>query len=183
MKPIEVELSKEGLNELKTYYTKVQTSLCSEEFMKFIAKKANETLLQVQAEKLTTADEGIDEEYRRNHKYHIGEDEIVLFNKTIIPQSNLDEDFRENYPNGFNLSKAVEYGVGYTGAKSEASKYAKDWQYDKNNHGFRGWYYKDSNGNKVWTNGYSGRLIYFTTKQRIDKNINSWINEYIENIK
>ena len=189
MKDITVELSKEGINTLKTYIISLQTAFKSKDFMEFIAEKAKKTLLQVQSEKLITEDRGLEnEEYRRNHKYYVNENEIVLFNQTTIPQSAMGDDYKEFYPNGFDLAKAVEYGTGIIGAtKTEAEGLEKagsdGWQYDVRGHGYKGWFYKDQAGNKVWTNGYSGRLIYLTTKQRIEKNINSWVKEYIEKLK
>ena len=188
MKDITVELSKESINTVAKYILNMQTALKSKEFMEFIAEKAKETLLQVQSEKLITEDRGVDLEYRRSHKYYVNEDEIVLFNHANIPQSIMGDDYKEFYPNGFDLAKAVEYGTGIIGAtKTEAEGLAKagsdGWQYDVRGHRYKGWFYKDDAGNKVWTKGYSGRLIYLTTKQRIEKNIGSWVYEYVENIK
>lgn len=185
MKNITVELSKDGIKEFYTYVSNIQSAFKSKDFMEFIAKKANETLLQVQSEKLITEDKGVDEEYRRSHKYYVNEEEIVLFNQATVPQSDMGEDYQQFYPNGFDLAKAVEYGTGIVGAGSEGAKYAgnANWQYDVRGHGYKGWFYRDKNGNKFWTNGYSGRLIYLTTKQRIEQNINSWVNEYVEKMQ
>ena len=183
MKDINVDLSKKGIQTIYTYVVNLQTAFKSKDFMEFIAKKAMETLNQVTREKLN-----MDEEmeyyhsYRYNHKMKVDTDEIYLFNQTTIPVDKINPDIAINYPNGFDLAKAVEYGTGIVGASSSGAEYAGNsgWQYDVNGHGNKGWFYVDNNGELHWTRGMAGRLIYLTTKQRIEQNINSWVNEYVE---
>lgn len=186
MKNINVDLSKEGINTFKTYIINLQTAFKSEDFMEFIANKALQTLHQVTREKLNMDEEmEFYHRYRYNHKLKVNKDEIILFNQTTIPVGEINPDIAMNYPNGFDLAKAVEYGTGIIGASSSGAEYAGNngWQYDVNGHGNKGWFYVDSNGELFWTKGMAGRLIYLTTKQRIEQNINSWVNEYVEKIQ
>lgn len=182
MKNISVELSKDGIGKLNTYILSIENAIQSQEFVEFIADKAKQTLLEVQNERLSTEDRGSEDEYRRSHRYKIERDRIYLFNHATISQDKMGESYRQFYPNGFDLAKAVEYGVGIVGAGSSGAEQAsKDgWQYDVNGHGYKGWFYEDENGNKVWTNGYSGRLIYYNTTERIKTKINSWTKEFLE---
>ena len=89
------------------------------------------------------------------------------------------ETTKANYPAQLSLAKIVEYGIGYTGMRTDQTE-VEDWEYDVNNHGYRGWYYEDSNGQIHWTNGFEGRLIFLNLKKAILNNIEKWINEYIE---
>ena len=123
MKDIRVKLSKEGITNLKTYIVGVKSSIQSEDLIEFIAEKVNKVLLEVQNERLTTADRGLeDEEYRRNHQYHIDGNKLYIYNNTIKPPDKISEKYRANYPNGFDIAKAVEYGVGLVGAGPSPSE-------------------------------------------------------------
>lgn len=181
MKDITVPLSEDGVKQIKAYVLNIQTSLKSKEFVEFIASKAKQVLEQVTSESLYADEEAkYIHRYRKNHQVVVNVDEIILFNDTTIPTSELNPKIASNYPNGFDLAKAVEYGTGIVGATSEASAYASgaDWAYDVNSHGSSGWFYMD-NGTLVWTKGVRGRLIYLKTKQRIEKEIAGWVDEYI----
>ena len=107
------------------------------------------------------------------------QEEIILFNNTKADLSHLSENTRANYPDGFSIAKAVEYGTGIVGRDSQGSTQATDWAYDVNNHGEKGWFY-EKNGKIYWTKGMEGKLIYYKTKQEIEKNIEKWIAEYID---
>ena len=99
--------------------------------------------------------------------------------------SGLSPETLNNYPNGFSIAKAVEYGTGIVGSTSEANGIAENdgWQYDVNGHGEQGWFYK-KNGNLYWSKGFEGRLIYYKTAKEIVDNLPKWINNYLnENIK
>ena len=179
MKTIKVPLSKDGIKFIQELMLKFTNALSSKEFMEYIGRKAKETLEQVTLENLTTTidEEDDSEHYRRNHDMEIQDNQIILFNRTMV-------EFESKYGNGsysFDLAKAVEYGVGYTGANSEAAQYASEygWEYDINEHGIAGWYYINKEGKRIKTSGYQGRLIFLKTKNRIEENINSWVEEYI----
>lgn len=181
MPTIKVELSSKNIAKIKNYYTRVMQILSSRELLEYLVPKIQEILNNVTARSLNSGEYSHDSnKYRGNHKVEIKDDKIQVYNKTILDQSQLMGEFAESYPNGFNLSKAVEYGVGYQGSQGFASTIASnDWQYDINNHGVRGWIYKDDNGNIHRTNGWTGALIFYKTKQEVMEKVPSWIREYV----
>lgn len=148
------------------------------EFMEYIAQKSKETLDRITAQNITfnNKDTG---GYANNHEIEVYQEEIILFNNTKADLSHLSEKTRANYPDGFSIAKAVEYGTGIVGRDSIGSSQATDWAYDVNNHGEKGWFY-EKNGKIYWTKGMEGKLIYYKTKQEIEKNIATWIGEYID---
>ena len=74
----------------------------------------------------------------------------------------------------------VEFGTGLIGEQKPHGKANElDYEYDVNNHGYRGWYYTDENGNIIWTNGFAGRLIFNELAIRVKKNARRWITEYV----
>lgn len=165
---------------------KIKTSLNSNNFREFLINKVKKTLDEMTSSNLNTSEQnGYEGVYRNNHKIEVDIDKkiIKISNQTIIPVVNMNPNIANNYPNGFDLAKAVEYGTGIVGAGSIASgEAAKDgWQYDVNNHGQSGWTYYIGE-TAFHTTGVTGTLIYEKTKQKIDENIDSWLMEYIESI-
>lgn len=173
-------------------YKKWRKALSSKDFHDYIEKKCLTILNDLTGELLLNNSKyaGV---YMQAHKAKVEGDKLTISNDAIVSLSqilaeNYTESSRirlaENYADGFDLAKAVEYGTGIVGASSAASAYASqdDWNYDVNNHGEKGWFYK-SDGNVYWTKGYTGTLIYERAIQRIDEEIDDWIAEYLENIK
>lgn len=168
----------------------INNKFADKNLLDFIAKKSFEVLKRVSLENLSSVNEENLEKslYMMSNQWKLdGEDTIVLFNDSEIDISSKDmsQEKKSKYPNlKISLSKIVEYGIGYTGGSKTAIKPSADeWQYDINQHGYKGWYYKDENGNIVWTNGFEGRLIFYKTKQEIEKNINKWISQYVNSKK
>lgn len=179
--------------ELKQY-KKWKKALSSKDFFDYIKEKCEKILDELTA---TSLNQDINNKYvhvyRNSHEVEVDSDKIVISNNALVSLSQiLAENYTEsskirlaeNYADGFDLAKAVEYGTGIVGASSFASAYAdKDnWQYDVNGHGENGWFYR-SNGNIYWTKGYTGTLIYERAIQKIDEEVEDWIDEYLENIK
>ena len=183
MPTIKVELSSKNITKIQNYFNKVMQILSSRELLEYMKPKIEEILNDVTSRSLNSGEYSKDNnQYRRNHKVEIKDKKIQVYNRTILDQSRLMGEFAESYPNGFNLAKAVEYGVGYQGAQGFASSVASsDWQYDVNNHGIRGWIYKDEQGNVHRTNGWTGALIFYKTKQEVIKEAPKWIKEYVNN--
>lgn len=174
---IEIKGSKELSNELK----KLGDSLGSLEMMEFLGDKCERALYQTTHENLTSVNDLEVSEYSKNHKKQVSKNEIILSNDTKADLSDLSAETLANYPNGFSIAKAVEFGTGVIGSTSEASGYAAEngWEYDINQHENRGWFYK-KNGNIYWTKGFEGRLIYYKTAKKISENGGKWIVEYLE---
>lgn len=187
------KFSPKGIKEMYNFLDNIEKMLTSKELYEFIAKKCIEELNEISAERLSTYDkENIDLSYYvSRHQYKIEGDKIIIFNDSTIDISskNMSETTKAKYPAQLSLAKIVEYGIGYTGANftvvpSDSILPNDDWAYDVNNHGFKGWYYIDDNGEVVWTNGFEGRLIFNELVNRIKQNAGKWVNEYIKkNIK
>ena len=189
-----VNLSVKGMKDLKNYFEKIRKLLTGKRIYNYIAKKCMEELNQITLERLSSTDtkKDVNESYYASrHQYRIEGDTIYIFNDSTIDiaSKNMSETTKAKYPAQLSLAKIVEYGIGYTGANftvvPEGSELpSDDWKYDVNNHGYRGWYYTDENGEVVWTNGYEGKLIFHELVIRIKKNASTWIKDYIEkNIK
>lgn len=177
----EFNLSIEGINEFKKKISNFKQSINSEDFINFLCKKSYETLNKVTNERLNSDEDGMYyHEYRTNHQKMISDNDIYLWNETMVDLSSLSAETLANYPKGLSLAKIVEYGTGIVGASSEASKIAEDWQYDVNGHGTKGWFYVDSSGVLHWTKGIAGKLIFYETKRRIEENISQWVIEYTQ---
>lgn len=177
----EYNLSEKDIKALSNKIKELKKVLSGNEFVYYLSQKCYETLIKVTTDKLNSDDDGMYfHSYRNSHQVQVDENDIYLWNETMVDLSFVSEETRANYPNGLSLAKIVEYGTGIVGASSEASKFAKDWQYDVNNHGNKGWFYEDSTGTLHWSKGIQGRLIFYETKRRIEENVEKWITDYCE---
>ena len=167
-----------GIDECLETLSSVKKIMKNYEFMEYIAKKSKETLDRITSQNSSGHKEDTGK-YAQNHEVEVYQEEIILFNNTKADLSHLSESTRANYPDGFSIAKAVEYGTGIVGRDSQGSSQAEDWAYDVNNHGDKGWFY-EKNGKIYWTKGMEGKLIYYKTKEEIEKNVGKWISEYID---
>ena len=116
--------------------------------------------------------------YKANNKFQDIPNGFILYNDTVIPQSELPIKNKQklaNYPNGFSLALAFEYGIGIVG---ENAPVEGAWKYNVNNYLFA-WTY-EKNGIKYDTYGYQGMEIYRYTVERIKENLGNWLKEYVE---
>ena len=170
----------DSLEKLKNYIEYVQkfsTMKTDTEFQKYIQNKFLETVNKITDQRLiggTTDDEYI-EEYKYRHKIKETSDGFILYNDTVLPVEMLpvSEKTANNYPNGFSIALAFEYGVGIVG-QNDAKVGA--WDYNVNNWNFA-WHYK-KDGQTYSTYGYHGFEIYRYTKEEIENNLQKWIVEY-----
>ena len=177
----ECSLSEKDIKALSKKIKELKNLLSGNEFVYYLAQKCYQTLLKVTNDKLNSDDDGMYfHSYRNNHQFQVDDKDVYLWNDTMVDLSFVSEETRANYPNGLSLAKIVEYGTGIVGASSEASKFARDWQYDVNGHGNKGWFYVDSTGVLQWSKGIHGRLIFYETKRRIEENMEKWVAEYCE---
>lgn len=178
MYKIKVTGTKELLNDLKA----MSDSFGSKEMMDYLGDKCERTLYKITHENLTTVDDLEVSDYAKNHQKEILKNKIILSNNTMADLSGLSPETLANYPNGFSIARAVEYGTGIVGASSAAAGEAgkAGWEYDINQHGDKGWFYvKD--GKLYWSRGFEGRLIYYKTHKDIADNIKGWIYDYVDN--
>ena len=174
-------LSVKSLEKMRKDISDIYKIISSPELLKFIEKKCNEELLIICQQNLHSL-EGQEESstYMSGMHSEIKDGVIHIYNNSVIDVSskNVSEITKQNYPNGLSLAKVIEFGIGYTGSFTENVN-ATDWEYDVNNHGEKGWYYQDRDGNFHWTNGFEGRLIFLKLKKKIQRDIKKWIYEYI----
>lgn len=151
----------------------------NEDFMNFLKEKFMRTLndvIDVNLKNGTTNDEFI-EEYKKNNKIEDTSNGFVLYNHTMADISELSPKTQANYPNGFSIALAFEYGVGIVG-ENNAKQGA--WEYNVNKHNFAWKYKKD--GQIYSTYGYEGMEIYRKTATLINGSMKSWIFEYLERV-
>lgn len=168
-----------GLEKLKQhieFVKKISSMKNDTKFQDFISDKCFKTLQRVTNERLiggTTNDELIGE-YSKNNKINKDDDGFVLYNDTVIEVDD------PNYPNGFSIALAFEYGVGIVGEGTYNSDYFRPWEYNVNNYNF-GWYFK-KDGETQHTYGYMGFEIFRYTAEEINQNLNKWVEEYYKKI-
>lgn len=176
----EITIEVTGTKELSRKLKKLSDSFESEKMMEYLGDKCERTLYKTTYDNLTTIEDLEVSEYAKNHRKKVGKIKITLSNSTMADLSELSQETLKNYPNGFSIAKAVEYGTGAVGFASAASFIApSDWEYDINQHGEKGWFYK-KNGNIHWTKGFEGRLIYYKTAKKINKDVSKWIFDYLK---
>lgn len=170
-----------GLNNLQKEIDKVQKLMSLQndsDYKSFLQGKIMQTLNEVMSERLsgTTNSEYI-EEYKRRNQFRDIENGFVLYNDFTIPAVLSTKSTKtRNYSKGFSIALAFEYGVGIVGAENPKQG---AWDYNINQYE-KGWYYKTASGEILWTRGYEGLEIYRYTKDRIEKNMSSWVNEYLK---
>lgn len=180
-----VKIDVDGLEEFKKYieYVKSMNDMkIDKNFQKFIQNKCLEVVKKqsdLRINSNTTDAEYIDE-YKSRHKIRETNDGFILYNDTILPTELLPVSQRNanNYPNGFSIALAFEYGIGIVGQNS-----AKEgaWEYNVNNWNFA-WQY-EKYGEKYSTYGYEGFEVYRFTAEEISKSLKDWVMEYKKNNK
>lgn len=179
------ELSITDLKRLKKDIIEIGDILKSKEFLDFIAKKCVEKVKEISSTKLSASalEDGEETAYMQSHNYSIHGDTITLYNDSQIDVASktwMSEETRANYKAQLSLGKIIEFGIGYTGGLASNDYVDADWQYDVNEHGYKGWYYKDKAGNTIWTNGFAGKQIYAELMNYLDNHLGEWIDEYFE---
>lgn len=146
-------------------------------FLKALNETIDERLINVSnGEQGGVTDSEYFEEYKLRNKFMDIPNGFILYNDTVIPQSMLPIRSKKtlaNYPNGFSLALAFEFGVGIVG---ENAPVEGAWEYNVAKHNFY-WTY-EKYGKKYATYGYKGMEIYRFTVAKIKDNINDWIKEY-----
>lgn len=176
-------LDKGSVKKLVDDYTELAKMFGTMRFKKFIADKCLKELDDICNYSLVTFDEHsvFDSkvaEYEKNHKVRYGDDYILISNNTTLTQAEMfwvSEGTKAKYPDGISVSYIIEYGTGIKGTSQD------DWQVDVNGHGSKGWSYQNpDNGQWTHTTGLEGRFIYQKLLDQVEKKIDKWINEYLE---
>ena len=186
MKTYEYELDIPDIELAISKLDKIEKAIKSVSLLKYIANQCKKELKIISKNSLSTINskEDIDKSlYMNSNKIEINYEnmEIILYNDSEIniSEKNISPEKRANYPLKLSLAQIVEFGIGYTGSINANSEVPSSWNYDVNNHGYKGWYYKDNLGNLHWTNGYAGRYIYLKLKKYVEKNAQQWVIDYM----
>lgn len=163
-----------GIKENIDYLTKIKNIYKDKEFISFLKNKALVTVKYITDTRLTSLvdlESALFSKYRNSHKIKDTTTGFILYNDLS----------REWTEYNFSIAEAVEYGIGIVGKNNRAYGASENfYEYDVNNHGNYGWVYKDDSGNTHWTKGYEGRNVYYYTYIEIIKNMENWVNEFIE---
>ena len=179
---LKVSTNISGLKDLQKQIDKIEKILSltnDSKYKKFLQNKIMQTLNEVMSERLagTTNSEYI-EEYKLRNQFRDTDNGFILYNDFTIPAILSTKSTKtRNYSKGFSVALAFEYGVGIVGQENPKQG---AWKYNINQYE-KGWYYKSSSGEVLWTRGYEGLEIYRYTKDRVEKNMNSWVQEYLRN--
>lgn len=191
---LKIDININGLDKLDKHIEFVNKMLgmkTDREFQKYIQNKCLETVKEVARTRLggTTNDEYIEEYILRNKIREIVGG-FELYNDFTIPAilttRNTKNQDREaggivrNYDNGFSIALAFEYGVGIVGRDNPVQG---AWDYNINNYGDEGWYYKPPSGESIRTQGYKGAEVYRYTAIEINKRLKDWVNSYYNSKK
>lgn len=188
---LSIKTKVDKLDDLKKYvdYVKGLSKMQSDtKFQEYIKKKCLETVKRKTDELLVggTTNDYLIQEYKIRHKIRNEINGFVLYNDFTIPYimttKNTKNQDREqglvrNYENGFSIALAFEYGVGLVG---EENAIQGAWEYNVNEYGDNGWFYKQLDGESVRTRGYKGFEIYRYTAEEIRNNLENWVIEYMK---
>lgn len=155
----------------------------SKDFMNFVADKCMLQLTKISNEKLggfaedDMAQNDVNN-YRSNHKVEVQDDIIIIRNDTMADLSHVSQRTLENYPEGFSIAKAIEFGTGIYGSENDDPEWAV--QVNEHRNYEKGWYY-EKDGSLHWSKGFGGKFIYYELGQYVQENIADWVQEYFEN--
>ncbi len=175
-----INVKVDKLNDLKKYvdYVNGLSKMRNDtRFQKFIQDKCLETVRRITDQRLTggTTNDDLIGEYKARHKIRKESNGFVLYNDTILPSSMISTQHLQDYPNGFSVALAFEYGVGIVGQNNPV---AGAWEYNLKDYNF-GWYYQNY-GEVFHTYGYSGFEIYRYTAAEIEDKLPKWVKEYMK---
>ena len=193
MKQIVVTVKDESLIEYGVELAKQKVidaifeTLQSDKFVNYLGKRLSDAILNIAIQETSTIGSDVMSSqeintYLSGFDVEINKDTIVLYNASVIDTSTkkMSDIKRATYPLQLSLSKLIEYGFGYTGWLN-TQELPDNWEYDVNAHGYRGWYYEDSNGQLHWTNGMEGRLVFLKLCWWLQNNFADIVNRYLKN--
>jgi hypothetical protein len=193
MKQIIVKVSDSSLIEYGVEVAKAKVIenifalLKSDKFIYYLGKRMTDAVIGIAS--LQTSSIGSDVmssseigNYMNSFKTEINGDTISLYNDSVINTATkqISPVKRANYPLQLSLSKLIEYGFGYTGWLNTQPT-PENWEYDVNEHGYKGWYYEDSAGQLHWTNGMEGRLVFLRLCWWLEENFTNIVHRYLKN--
>ena len=175
-------LDVDGITDFTKQIKGLAKALDDEELMQFIGNKCMLELSRISNEKLGGFSESdmfsteVDK-YRSNHQLDVKVNELTISNDTMADLSHVSKKTLANYPDGFSIAKAIEFGTGILGTPNDEF----DWetQANPNRNYDKGWYY-EKDGHLYWSKGFAGKFIYSELKKVVEEKAKDWINEYIK---
>lgn len=166
-------------NELK----KLTALFKSDKFKKYIGEKCLKVLDTLMQENLGNFNEhsvfdAKVEEYKKNCKYEIENDYLIIYNDTILTQDEMtwvSDKTKKNYQEGISISKIIEYGTGLLGESTPED----NWETNVNNYS-SSWSYIGPDNLIHHTQGIEGRYIFNKMMEQVQENFELWVDEYIE---
>lgn len=191
---LKTSINIDSLKKIDQYIERVNKMMemqTDHEFQKYIQKKCFATLQTIMDRELTGGTSNDEEITLYKNSNHISEekDGFIIYNDAKIPADkyNILPFDTSGYPDGmFSIALAFEYGVGIVGM---ATNNNKSWDYNiwsesKSSKGRKEaeWYLpkKVFGSSGVKYSGYVGFEIYRKTADEINRNINSWVKEFID---
>ena len=186
-KTIEINNTSEIPVIIASYKSQIYELLRSKQFINFVAQIVSNHVIDIASNEVGTINYNTisnDEinTYLSSFDTQLGESSFKIINdaEVDLASKRLSPTTRDNYQGYLSLSQLIEYGMGYTG-KQNTIPYPDNWEYDVNNHGYKGWYYEDASGVKHWTNGMEGRLIFLKIMYWVNDNLPRLVDEFIKN--
>ena len=183
-KTYEFELTEENIKKYADNIESLKKVFPGEGLKKYILQQCEELLDQIMLERNVASDEKADA-YVSGNKTEIGKDYVYLYNDSEIDVANADTWLNDYgkifYPDKLSLAELVEYGTGLVGSEN-AIGIEDGWEYMQNtNRNYQeGWEW-NNNGQTEHTQGQAGRYIYYELAEKIEENLDRWIEEYIDN--
>ena len=166
-------------NEIKN----LTTIFASDKFKKYIGEKCLKVLDTIMQDNLGNFNEhsvfdAKVEEYKKNCKYRIENDYLIIYNETTLTQDEMfwvSDKTKQNYPEGISISYIIEYGTGLLGDSTPED----DWLTNVNNYS-SSWSYIGPDNLIHHTQGIEGRYIFNKMMEQVQENFGNWVDEYIE---
>jgi len=172
----------DSITKFEKVLMKMTSAIKGEEFMQFVAGKCMIELNRISNERLngfTDKDMFSSEvdKYRTNHKVDIKPKEITIYNDTMADLSHVSDRTLANYPEGFSIAKAIEFGTGILGSPNDEFEW--ETQVNPNRDYEKGWYY-ERDGQLYWSKGFGGKFIYYELVRTVESKLQEWFNEFLD---
>lgn len=178
-----VSIKKEGLNCLNNIIKNISKRMSSIDGLNlYLKEKVVQTYREIMEEKLTggTTNDKYITLYKNSYHTKDIQNGFILYNNANIDIDDTETSRPYQYPNGFSIAMAFEYGVGIVGMRTGNPN---AWKYNLHKYP-NGWYYLDDMGEAHFTAGYKGFEIFRELQNRITANNNQllkkWSKEYYE---
>lgn len=175
---LDIQVKVDGLEDLSKHIQIVEKLIKLKDntnFQEYLKQKCLDIVKKVTNERLTggTSNDDLIEEYKLRNKVRDTKNGFILYNDTILPAYMFNLEHPEDYPNGFSIAMAFEYGTGIVGAEHPKKN---AWEYNVHDRKYA-WWYTDYGVSKS-TEGYEGFEIYRFAAEEIKSQLPKIINDF-----